>query len=85
MPLGYRRSQKKFQRYRPINDSGGTILSIQGDIQGEIPQNRFLAINIPECDIPVPGIPGTGNFSFFWWYRNRYRKKMVKGIGIGIV
>ena len=42
---------------------------------------------ISECDVPVPGIPGTGNFSFFWWYRNRYRKKMVPekspGTGIG--
>ena len=39
-----------------------------------------------ECDIPVPGIPGTGNFSFFWWYRNRYRKKIVpeKSLGTGI-
>ena len=25
----------------------------------------------PECDIPVPGIPSTGNFLFCWWYRNR--------------
>ena len=24
---------------------------------------------VAECDVPVPGIPGTGNFSFFWWYR----------------
>ena len=32
---------------------------------------------IAECDVPVPGIPGTGNFSLFWWYRNRYRKKLV--------
>ena len=40
----------------------------------------------PECDVPVPGIPGTGNFLFFWWYRNRYRKKLVpeKSIGTGI-
>ena len=30
-----------------------------------------------ECDVPVPGIPGTGIFSFFWWYRNRYRNKLV--------
>ena len=39
-----------------------------------------------ECDVPVPGIPGTGNFSFFWWYRNRYRKKLVpeKSLGTGI-
>ena len=39
-----------------------------------------------ECDVPVPGIPGTGNFSYFWWYRNRYRKKLVpeKSIGTGI-
>ena len=29
---------------------------------------------------------GTGNFSFFWWYRNRYRKKLVpeKSLGTGI-
>ena len=28
----------------------------------------------------VPGIPGTGNFSFFWWYRNRYRKKVSESV-----
>ena len=35
----------------------------------------------PECDVPVPGI-----FHFFWWYRNRYRKKLVpeKSLGTGI-
>ena len=40
----------------------------------------------PECDVPVPGIPGTGNVSFFWWYRNRYRKNLVpeKNLGTGI-
>ena len=39
-----------------------------------------------EFDVPVPGIPGIGNFSFFWWYRNRYRKNLVpeKSIGTGI-
>ena len=31
----------------------------------------------PECDVPVPRIPGTRSFSFFWWYRNRYRKKLL--------
>ena len=35
---------KKFQRYRPINDPWRTILSAQGDIHGEIPPNRLLAI-----------------------------------------
>ena len=42
--------------------------------------------NRPECDVPVSGIPGTGNFYFFWWYRNRYRKKLVpeKSLGTGI-
>ena len=41
---------------------------------------------ISEFDVPVPGIPGIGNFSFFWWYRNRYRKKLVpeKSLGTGI-
>ena len=39
----------------------------------------------PECDVPVPRIPGTGNFSFFWVVlekfgtgkksRNRYKEK----------
>ena len=40
----------------------------------------------PECDVPVPGIPGTGIFLFFWWYRNRYRNKLVpkKSLGTGI-
>ena len=29
---------------------------------------------------------GTENFSFFWWYRNRYRNKLVpeKSLGTGI-
>ena len=29
---------------------------------------------------------GTENFSFFWWYRNRYRKNLVpeKSLGTGI-
>ena len=41
---------------------------------------------MPEFDVPVPGIPGIGNFSYFWWYRNRYRKKLVpeKSLGTGI-
>ena len=41
---------------------------------------------VSECDVPVPGIPGTGNFSFFWWYRYRYRKILVpeKSLGTGI-
>merc|ERR1712130_682558 len=39
-----------------------------------------------EFDVPVPGIPGIGNFAYFWWYRNRYRKKLVpeKSLGTGI-
>ena len=39
-----------------------------------------------ECDVPVPGIPGTGIFSFFCWYRYRYRKILVpeKSLGTGI-
>merc|ERR1712130_455474 len=39
-----------------------------------------------EFDVPVPGIPGIGNFSYFWWYRNRYRKKLVpeESLGTGI-
>merc|ERR1712105_59204 len=36
-----------------------------------------------EFDVPVPGIPGIGNFSFFWWYRNRYRKKLGPGKSLG--
>ena len=39
-----RRPHKIFQRYRPINDPLRTILSAQGDIHGEIPPNRLLAI-----------------------------------------
>ena len=33
---------------------------------------------LSECDVPVPGIPGAGNFSFCWWYRYRYRKILVR-------
>ena len=45
-----------------------------------------MAPSRAEFDVPVPGIPGIGNFSFFWWYRNRYRKKLVpeKSLGTGI-
>ena len=32
----------------------------------------------PEYDVRVRGIPGTGIFSFFWWYRNRYRKNWFR-------
>ena len=55
---------------------------------------NFCSINLlwePECDIPVPGIPGPGNFAPFWMvpvpvpekigpgkkYRYRYRKNLV--------
>ena len=38
------RGHKKCQRYRPINDTWPMIFSIQGDIQGRISKNRFLAI-----------------------------------------
>ena len=51
----------------------------------------YLPTHLPECDVPVPGIPGTGNFSLFFggigtgigknWYRkksrNRYRKNLL--------
>jgi len=40
-------------------------------------------VNLTECDVPVPGIPGTGNFSFFGGYRNRYRKKLVPEKSLG--
>ena len=45
-----------------------------------------MTLSLAEFDVPVPGIPGIGNFSFFWWYRNRYRKKLVpeKSLGTGI-
>ena len=51
-------------------------VNIMGDVHG----------SCSECDVPVPGIPGTGNFQFFWWYRNRYRNKLVpeKSLGTGI-
>ena len=41
--MGVQRPQKFFQRYRPINDTWPLIFSIQGDIQGRISKNRFLA------------------------------------------
>ena len=47
----------------------------------------FVCACLSECDVPVPGIPSTGNFNFFWWYRIRYRNKMVlvKSLGTGII
>ena len=44
-----------FQIYRPINTSGPPIWSAQGDIHGEIPQNRILAITFYWS---VPGTSG---------------------------
>jgi len=45
----------------------------------------LLPDHLSECDIPVPGIPGPGNFAPFWRYRYRYRKKLVpeKSTGTG--
>ena len=47
---------------------------------------EYLCEEEAEFDVPVPGIPGIGNFSYFWWYRNRYQKKLVpeKSLGTGI-
>ena len=42
--LGKTRLHEFFQIYRPINTSSPPIWSAQGDIHGEIPQNRLLAI-----------------------------------------
>ena len=50
-------------------------------------ENSDRSMYASECDVPVPGIPGTGNFHFFGgigtgigkiWYR-----KKSTGIGIG--
>ena len=52
---------------------------------------KTLPTHSPECDIPVPGIPGPGNFAPFWMVpvpvpekfgpgkknRYRYRKNLV--------
>ena len=37
------------------------------------------------CTVQVP-VPFPGIVHFFWWYRNRYRKKLVpeKSLGTGI-
>ena len=43
----------------------------------------FPITNISEFGVPVPGIPGIGNLSYFWWYRNRYRKKLVPEKSLG--
>ena len=42
--------------------------------------------SLPECDVPVPGIPGIRIFIFFWWYRIRYRYKLEpeKSLGTGV-
>ena len=61
---------------------------------------KHWSCTVSECDIPVPGIPGTGNFSSFLVVsvpvseiidtrkksQNRYRKNLVpeKSTGIGI-
>ena len=43
-----------------------------------------------ECDVPVPGIPGTGNFSFFggigtgigkYWYRKKVSEPVSEKFG----
>merc|ERR1712242_628106 len=65
-----------------MNSITKRLLYLWGTVVRAWPLGHSLA----ECDVPVPGIPGTGNFSFFWWYRNRYRDKLVpeKSLGTGI-
>ena len=55
-----------------------------GNVLFEVTRHCFCVIST-ECDIPVPGIPGPGNFAPFWRYRYRYRKKLVpeKSTGTG--
>ena len=36
-----------------------------------------------ECDVPVLGIPGTVNLSYFWWYRKKLLTEKSLGTGIG--
>ena len=54
------------------------FIKINLEIESCIFLQIFLQLHHgPECDVPVPGIPSTGNFSFVWWYRNWYRDKLV--------
>ena len=43
------------QIHRPINTSLPPILSAQGDIHGEIPENRFLVITFDWSVLPTSG------------------------------
>ena len=38
---------------------------------------------LPECDVPVPEIPSSGNFSAFWWYRKNLVPEKSLGASIG--
>ena len=47
---------------------------------------------VAECDVPVPGIPGIGNFSFFCgigtgigknWYRKKVSEPVSENFGTG--
>ena len=85
LPRTWEHRVARWRRVRNKNCSGLKLKHISS--------NSSLGLDLPsqyrlgaECDVPVPGIPGTGNFSFFWWYRNRYRKNLVprKSLGTGI-
>ena len=68
-----------------ISSPAASVFAIHSLSQCDVLYKNVM--RLPECDVPVPGIPGTENFSFFWWYRNRYQKKLVPekspGTGIG--
>ena len=65
-----------------MNSITKRLLYLWGTVVSAWPLGHSLA----ECDVPVPGIPGTGIFLFVWWYRNWYRNKLVleKSLGTGI-
>ena len=46
-----------------------------GNIANQLYLQEIMVMLNPECDIPVPGIPGTQHFSFFT------RKRLATGIG----
>ena len=44
---------------------------------------RIHRTTTTECDVLLPGIHGTGNFSSFWWYRKNLVPEKSLGTSIG--
>ena len=58
--------------FHPEADAGGACLTfLPLHKHSNLSEDLAMMMMATECDVPAPGISGTGIFSFFWWYRNK--------------